>query len=827
MSFLHLQLAVAGLACVGIPILIHLLMRRRRRPVMWGAMRFLLEAYKKNRRRLMIEKWLLLATRCLLVALLGLAIGRPLVGALVGGASGRTVYLLVDNGLTSGVGAGDQNALARHKDMARRVLDSLSGSGSDADRAAMVALGSPADGVVLPPSADVPAVASLVQALSRTDSRADLPGALALVAAAIETDRARAGSAGARAGQTIVVILSDFLEGSADVSASLAKLPAGVRVLASTPSGSGAGNVAITGVEPLRSVVVVGTQGASGSEGATGGGGGGGGGGDQVRVMLRRFGPSVAQTGSTDIVLRLAGVRERAEQATLAEVGRASVRWAAGQETATASLQATRRGPGAGAETGRGSLTEVLEVQALNPGAVSGGDNSIGADDVWRRPVEVRDALRVGIVAPRRFGPRERVDRLDASEWLRLALQPGDDAGVEVTELDPSLLDGARLAGLDAVCVPRPDLLAAEHWPRLRLFLESGGMLLVMPPADVQVHLWSDAMVKEFGLPWQVAREAKVFGEAGGSAPPATIISAAAPGASEQGLLSLIQSELTELSRAVSVWKVLGVQTERNEGERLLSLSDGTALVLAQTYGGAGAQAASGPVPDGAARVSERGLVVYLAVAPDLGWTDLPAKPLMVPLVQELVREGVGRAHGSWWSIAGARPGVPGRSAELRRVELVGGTPGDAGDDAEGTSSVPVDEAGMTGSPLRRAGLWRAVDERGGERGVVAVNPDTRGSRTSAQDSATLEQWLGRASPDAKVAWISDDGGGASSGSGGGGAGGKSSIASLLARESAGSPISLPLLIAALVVAVFELWLARWASHAGVSAPTARKGAPA
>ena len=58
MTFLHAGLAAAAVGAVAIPILIHLLMRRRRRPVMWGAMRFLLEAYRRQRRRLMVERWL-------------------------------------------------------------------------------------------------------------------------------------------------------------------------------------------------------------------------------------------------------------------------------------------------------------------------------------------------------------------------------------------------------------------------------------------------------------------------------------------------------------------------------------------------------------------------------------------------------------------------------------------------------------------------------------------------------------------------------------------------------------------------------------------------
>ena len=61
----------AGLAAVSIPIIIHILNRRRYKTVTWAAMEFLLRAMKKNRRRLRFEQWVLLATRCLLVFLLG------------------------------------------------------------------------------------------------------------------------------------------------------------------------------------------------------------------------------------------------------------------------------------------------------------------------------------------------------------------------------------------------------------------------------------------------------------------------------------------------------------------------------------------------------------------------------------------------------------------------------------------------------------------------------------------------------------------------------------------------------------------------------------
>ena len=79
MTFLNPILFSVGAACVALPIVIHILLRRRRRPIPWAAMRFLLDAYRKQRRKINLEQVLLLAARCLLVALLALAVGKPVL----------------------------------------------------------------------------------------------------------------------------------------------------------------------------------------------------------------------------------------------------------------------------------------------------------------------------------------------------------------------------------------------------------------------------------------------------------------------------------------------------------------------------------------------------------------------------------------------------------------------------------------------------------------------------------------------------------------------------------------------------------------------------
>src|ERR1700757_3584627 len=74
--FLNPGYLLAGSALISLPIIIHLINRMRFRRVRWAAMEFLLKSQKRNRRRLIIEQLLLLALRCLLVALATVLVAR-------------------------------------------------------------------------------------------------------------------------------------------------------------------------------------------------------------------------------------------------------------------------------------------------------------------------------------------------------------------------------------------------------------------------------------------------------------------------------------------------------------------------------------------------------------------------------------------------------------------------------------------------------------------------------------------------------------------------------------------------------------------------------
>jgi len=97
-------LMLAGAAAITVPIIIHLLHRRKFQIVEWAAMDFLLEADRKNRRRIQLEDFLLLLLRCLAVFLAGLLLARPfLPSSLTGGLlQGNQVerILVVDDSLS-------------------------------------------------------------------------------------------------------------------------------------------------------------------------------------------------------------------------------------------------------------------------------------------------------------------------------------------------------------------------------------------------------------------------------------------------------------------------------------------------------------------------------------------------------------------------------------------------------------------------------------------------------------------------------------------------------------------------------------------------------
>jgi len=123
---------LAGLALASVPLIIHLLNSQRHRPMRWAAMRFVLAAYRKTRRRVQLENLLLLLLRIAAVAFLALAIARPFTGTkspLAGlTESRRDVVLVIDGSASTGYRENVETGFEREVSRAREVVRSLEGA---------------------------------------------------------------------------------------------------------------------------------------------------------------------------------------------------------------------------------------------------------------------------------------------------------------------------------------------------------------------------------------------------------------------------------------------------------------------------------------------------------------------------------------------------------------------------------------------------------------------------------------------------------------------------------------------------------------------------
>lgn len=143
---------IYGLGAAAVPIIIHLLNRRKHREMPWAAMRFLMAAIRKNSRRIRIEQWLLLAVRTLIILLVVTAMAKPYLeslGALPIMAGQRTHRVLVLDGSLSMAYA---TAGATRFEQAKTLASQLVRDARRGDAVSVVVMGDPPRVVIGDPS---------------------------------------------------------------------------------------------------------------------------------------------------------------------------------------------------------------------------------------------------------------------------------------------------------------------------------------------------------------------------------------------------------------------------------------------------------------------------------------------------------------------------------------------------------------------------------------------------------------------------------------------------------------------------------------------------
>lgn len=146
MTFLS-PIYLVALAAAAIPVLLHLLSRRRLPLVPFSSLHFLEKLQQRRLRRLQIRQVLLLVLRTLAVAILALAFARPSLKAPAAGAAPADIVVVIDDGLSAQAETRDGRIIALEMRQVQRLAELVGQS----DRLTLIRASQPHRPVVLTP----------------------------------------------------------------------------------------------------------------------------------------------------------------------------------------------------------------------------------------------------------------------------------------------------------------------------------------------------------------------------------------------------------------------------------------------------------------------------------------------------------------------------------------------------------------------------------------------------------------------------------------------------------------------------------------------------
>jgi hypothetical protein len=474
LPFVHPGLAWAALATGVIPILVHLINRRRYRRMPWAAMSFLIAANRRSAKRMRLEQLLLMAVRIAVVLLAGLAVARPyLPDSRLAGLGSSRVHriLLLDNSLSMQAKRPDGRT---RFDAAGAAANRLIASFPPTDGISIVTLADPSQAVIAHAAYDRRFVKDQVAAMEPTQRGTDLVGALNSALRIVrESD--------APVGNRVVYVISDFpvslwqSDSPQNPTAAARKAgeladalghPATNLNFVRVDPGTGE-NVAVAGVSPETPLIGLNVP-------------------ARFAIEVTNFGPTSVR-GLT-LQSRLDGQIVR----------RVSLPTLAPGETTAASVSTEFSAPG----------TKMIEARLS-----TSTEDTLAADDVRNLSIEVRESTPV-LLVDGRPGPRLLEGQ---AGYLATALaptppsppfargggtdaaalhptpasvrSPGINAGVlrgwrRAALVEPKIisepeLGGEALSHYDVVALCNVPHLSYEKWADLESFVSAGGGLLV------------------------------------------------------------------------------------------------------------------------------------------------------------------------------------------------------------------------------------------------------------------------------------------------------------------------------------------------------------
>lgn len=497
----------------------------------------------------------------------------------------------------------------------------------------------------------------------------------------------------------IVVILTDPRRGAMpvddDLTSAFSQLDTPPRVVVAGVEGPEEPNTTITSVTPARPLLVTGA-----GEGST----------LSVRVNASRNDAQAIKEPEGVTPIRLYVLHQQIGAAPML-ASTATIAWQPNQREASTTLLIPD-------PTGMMPENATVILRAQSPS----GD-ALDADNTAQTIIELTTRLRVGIVAPARYAQPGSVAGFDQADWVRAALDPGvtGNHAIEAIRLDPSSIDPARLGDLDALLVVAPGSLREEAWRAIASFTKQGRLTSIFPDSGAQAQTWTDNL----GIFWTADRASQIT-LAREPAVPDEGVQIRVPDTPSSPLLSYIDSEAEFLLSPVRVnkWLPISISPASVGASVVLETSNASPWLV--------------EVPSG------RGRLVLGASAISTEWTNLPAKPAFVPLVQELIRQGVVSNDTNASITAGDRYQPPPLTESLRAI---GPTRG----------SASIDIRAHPSPAMLHAGAYDARDADARTLSTLIVAPDLTGTDLSPVSAQQAIEWLSAWSGDTPVTFFDPD----------------------------------------------------------------------
>ncbi|MCK6547828.1 BatA domain-containing protein [Myxococcota bacterium] len=574
MSFAN-PLFLLGLFGAAVPIIIHLIHKRKPRKQAFAAMELLMRSIERVERRWRIKRFLLLAARVTLLAALALAAAGPMIGseeALSVVSSGpKRIAIVIDASLSMRASYGKTSAWSKAITNARSIVDAM----GPEDQAILVAARAKPVLLMPRPTASRTELIDVLDKLQPSYGRAELGEAVSTAAQALASLHGAEGADPEAAAQALagvearVVVLSDLAGHAVQAAAELTLGSTGRRarlevvdVLADVPK-ERRENRAIVGVEPAN---------VPGRAPRT----------LELRARVQSFTDEKKDQSAAGITLN--GPTGALEQASVELI------------------------PGTVVDK---SLRHSFDEAGWVPVDVTLEHDVLVEDDVRFAIADVRRQVRTLIVD----GAPSGVPKEDEVFYLERALAAGAADQPPPRVITPDDLPHTDLGIYDVVVLAGVNSFVRSDGQRLVEFVERGGGLLVTASTDLDTELYNAELGRI--LP-RALRVMKVVDPSTGGLGADGLVTLRAP-AFDHPVMEIFGPDTVGglLSARTNAYLLLEPNSARRPAKTLVEYDDGQPALVEADAG--------------------QGKVALLTTSVDRDLTDLPIRPAFLPLMRRLV----------------------------------------------------------------------------------------------------------------------------------------------------------------------------------------------